>query len=100
LRGDQILGLTFTEKAAGEMKSRVAAASGERGKDVQLSTSTPIAGPFWKSSSPVSAADRFSDHWILLARNLGLLRLDAYRRLAEPGQFLGDFREVFSPMPG
>ncbi len=38
LRGDQILGLTFTEKAAGEMKSRVAAASGERGKDVQLST--------------------------------------------------------------
>jgi DNA helicase-2/ATP-dependent DNA helicase PcrA len=36
------------------------------------------------------------DHWILLRRNLPRLRLDRYRRLAEPGQFLGDFVEFFS----
>jgi DNA helicase-2/ATP-dependent DNA helicase PcrA len=36
------------------------------------------------------------DHWILLRRNLPRLGLDRYRRLAEPGQFLGDFVEFFS----
>src|SRR5579862_7931153 len=38
LAGEQILGLTFTDKAAGEMKWRVSQTAGERGKKVQLST--------------------------------------------------------------
>ena len=36
------------------------------------------------------------DHWILLRRNLALLKLERFRRLAEPGQFLGDFVKFFS----
>jgi DNA helicase-2/ATP-dependent DNA helicase PcrA len=36
------------------------------------------------------------DHWILLRRNLAVLALERYRRLAEPGQFLGDFVKFFS----
>src|SRR5205807_10528855 len=35
-------------------------------------------------------------HWILLRRNLRRLRLEKYRRLADPGQFLNDFVEFFS----
>src|ERR1700682_4784000 len=38
LSGENILGLTFTKKAAGEMKARVVKAVGERGKDVTLAT--------------------------------------------------------------
>src|SRR5205807_6124568 len=38
LSGENILGLTFTKKAAGEMKARVVKATGERGKDVMLAT--------------------------------------------------------------
>src|ERR1700688_1656379 len=38
LSGENILGLTFTKKAAGEMKARVVKATGERGKAVMLAT--------------------------------------------------------------
>src|SRR6267143_5053033 len=38
LSGENILGLTFTKKAAGEMKARVVKATGERGKAVTLAT--------------------------------------------------------------
>src|SRR3981189_2927167 len=38
LLGENILGLTFTKKAAGEMKARVVKAVGDRGKDVVLAT--------------------------------------------------------------
>src|SRR5262249_49499278 len=38
LSGENILGLTYTKKAAGEMKSRVVKAAGERGKDVTMVT--------------------------------------------------------------
>ena len=36
LSGENILGLTFTKKAAGEMKARVVKAVGERGKAVKI----------------------------------------------------------------
>src|ERR1700726_2453863 len=38
LPAESILGLTFTDKAAGEMKHRVVQAVGERGKGVNLGT--------------------------------------------------------------
>src|SRR5947209_19515065 len=38
LSGENILGLTFTKKAAGEMKTRVVKATDERGKAVTLAT--------------------------------------------------------------
>src|SRR5208283_3165430 len=38
LLGQNILALTFTNKAAGEMRSRVAKSTGERGKGVTIET--------------------------------------------------------------
>jgi DNA helicase-2/ATP-dependent DNA helicase PcrA len=96
LSGENILGLTFTNKATGEMKTRVVKAAGDRGKDVTLAT----FHAFCESLIADAAPDRLMldkvDHWILLRRNMARLQLDKYRRLADPGQFLNDFVEFFS----
>lgn len=96
LLGKNILGLTFTKKAAGEMKARVIKAVGERGKDVVLSTFHSFCETLLKEIDPTRVALEQVDHWILLRRNLARLKLDRYRRLAEPGQFLSDFIQFFS----
>src|SRR5947207_11102486 len=96
LSGENILGLTFTKKAAGEMKGRVVKATGERGKAVRLATFHSFCETLLAEADPQRVMlDQF-DHWILLRRNLRRLHLDKYRRLADPGQFLNDFVEFFS----
>src|SRR5437016_1011092 len=96
LSGENILGLTFTKKAAGEMKGRVVKATGERGKAVKLATFHSFCETLLTEADPQRVMlDQF-DHWILLRRNLERLRLEKYRRLADPGQFLNDFVEFFS----
>src|SRR6266571_3500029 len=96
LSGENILGLTFTRKAAGEMKARVVKAVGERAKDVTLATFHSFCEGLLTELAPGRLALDKVDHWILLRRNLPRLRLERFRRLAEPGQFLGDFIEFFS----
>lgn len=96
LCGENILGLTFTNKAAGEMKARVVRATGERGKDVTLATFHAFCEGLLKEATPERLMIDKVDHWILLRRNLERLKLDRYRRLADPGQFLNDFVEFFS----
>jgi ATP-dependent DNA helicase UvrD/PcrA len=96
LLGENILGLTFTNKAAGEMKTRVVKAVGERGKDVVLATFHSFCETILKEVDPNRLALESVDHWILLRRNLARLKLEKYRRLAEPGQFLNDFIQFFS----
>ena len=96
LSGENILGLTFTDKAAGEMKVRVVRTVGERGRDVTLKTFHAFCESLLKNTDPQSRMLDKVDHWILLRRNLSRLQLDRYRRLAEPGQFLNDFVEFFS----
>jgi DNA helicase II / ATP-dependent DNA helicase PcrA len=96
LLGENILGLTFTNKAAGELKSRVVKAVGERGKDVVLATFHSFCETILKEVDPNRLALESVDHWILLRRNLARLKLEKYRRLAEPGQFLSDFIAFFS----
>lgn len=96
LLGENILGLTFTKKAAGEMKSRVVKAVGERGKDVVLATFHSFCETLLKEEDPNRLPLEDVDHWILLRRNLARLKLEKYRRLAEPGQFLSDFVRFFS----
>src|SRR6266852_6103159 len=96
LSGENILALTFTKKAAGEMKARVMKATGERGRDVTLATFHSFCETLLKEVEPNRAALEQVDHWILLRRNMGRLRLEKYRRLAEPGQFLSDFIAFFS----
>jgi DNA helicase-2/ATP-dependent DNA helicase PcrA len=96
LAGENILGLTFTKKAAGEMKARVVKATGERGKDVMLATFHSFCETLLAEADPKRLMLDEFDHWILLRRNLRRLRLEKYRRLADPGQFLNDFVEFFS----
>src|ERR1700686_4981868 len=103
LTGKEILGLTFTDKAAAEMKHRVVAAARDRGEPgaeraeaVTLSTFHSFCNTLLQDVDPdLKPIDKI-DHWILLRRNLPLLQLEHYRRLAEPGQFLSDFVEFFS----
>ncbi len=103
LTGKEILGLTFTDKAAAEMKHRVVAAARDRGESekeraegVKLSTFHSFCNSLLQEIDPdLKPIDKI-DHWILLRRNLPLLQLEHYRRLAEPGQFLGDFVDFFS----
>src|SRR5450755_4903733 len=96
LSGENILGLTFTKKAAGEMKARVVKAVGDRGKKVTLTTFHSFCEALLVEIDPRRVILNQCDHWILLRRNLARLRLDKYRRIADPGQFLNDFVEFFS----
>src|SRR5262244_2188868 len=52
LLGENILGLTFTNKAAGEMKARVVKATGERGKKVTLATFHAFCESLLKEQTP------------------------------------------------
>jgi DNA helicase-2/ATP-dependent DNA helicase PcrA len=96
LGGENILGLTYTKKAAGEMKSRVVKTCGERGKNVTMATFHAFCETLLKEIDPKVTVLEDVDHWILLRRNMKRLKLEKYRRLAEPGQFLGDFLRFFS----
>src|SRR5277367_3510418 len=96
LLGENILALTFTKKAMHEMKGRVVKATGERGKDVMVATFHSFCEGLLKEVDPNRMALEEVDHWILLRRNLARLKLEKFRRLAEPGQFLSDFTSFFS----
>jgi DNA helicase-2/ATP-dependent DNA helicase PcrA len=96
LGGENILGLTYTKKAAGEMKSRVVKTCGERGRNVTMATFHAFCETLLKEIDPKFTVLEDVDHWILLRRNMARLKLEKYRRLAEPGQFLGDFLKFFS----
>src|ERR1700740_2715618 len=52
LLGENILGLTFTKKAAGEMKTRVVKAVGERGKDVVIANFHSFCEKILKEVNP------------------------------------------------
>jgi DNA helicase II / ATP-dependent DNA helicase PcrA len=96
LCGEGILALTYTIKAAAEMKARVVKSVGERGKDVTIKTFHGFCEGLLKDVDADHVMLDQVDHWILLRRNLRRLKLDRYRRLAEPGQFLSDFIDFFS----
>jgi DNA helicase-2/ATP-dependent DNA helicase PcrA len=96
LLGENILALTFTNKTAGEMRSRVAKHTGERGKGVTIETFHSFCQGLLKEIAPDRQVLERVDHWILLRRNMRRLQLDKYRKLAEPGQFLGNFLDFFS----
>jgi DNA helicase II / ATP-dependent DNA helicase PcrA len=97
LAGENILGLTFTNKAAGQMKSRVVKAAGERAEGVWLSTFHSFClEKILRAANPdIQPLDEI-DHRILLRRNIAELGLVLFRRLAEPAEFLKDFQTFFS----
>ena len=97
LSGESILGLTFTDKSAGEMKSRLKAALGERADGVWLGTFHAFCMELvLREVNPNLQVLDDVDYWILLRRNIAALELNHFRRLAEPGQFLRDFIQFFA----
>ena len=97
LAGENILGLTFTDKAAGQMKSRVVRAIGERAEGIWLSTFHSFClDKILRVANPDLKILEDIDHWILLRRHMAELDLKHFRRLAEPGEFLNDFLKFFS----
>ncbi|MGA9882307.1 MAG: ATP-dependent DNA helicase [Candidatus Acidiferrales bacterium] len=97
LAGENILGLTFTDKAAGEMKHRVVKAVGERAEGVWLSTFHKFClEKILREAAADAQALEDIDHWILLRRHIGELGLEHFKRLQEPGEFLSDFVKFFS----
>jgi DNA helicase-2/ATP-dependent DNA helicase PcrA len=97
LAGENILGLTFTDKAAGQMKSRVVKAIGQRAEGVWLSTfhSFCIEQVLRSVNPEIQPLDDI-DHKILLRRHIGELDLKHFRRLQDPGEFISDFVTFFS----
>ncbi len=97
LASENILGLTFTDKAAGQMKYRVVKAIGERAEGVWLSTfhSFCIEQVLRSVNPEIQPLDEI-DHKILLRRHIGELDLKHFRRLQDPGEFISDFVTFFS----
>src|ERR1700722_16972128 len=65
LPGESIVGLTFTEKAAAEMKGRVARTAGERGRAVFLGTFHAFCNALLLERNPKLQTLENVDHWIL-----------------------------------
>src|SRR5882724_9533950 len=76
LLGENILGLTFTNKAAGEMMRRVKKACGERAEGITLSTFHSFCETILKGGAPGRVPLEKVDHWILLRRNMRRLQLE------------------------
>jgi DNA helicase II / ATP-dependent DNA helicase PcrA len=97
LSGENILGLTFTDKAAAEMESRVKKFAGARAEGVWLSTFHKFClDKVLAEANPGVQGINDVEHWILLRKNIRELALKHYTRLAEPGEFLSDFAKFFS----
>jgi len=96
LSGENILALTFTDKAAGQMRSRLRSALGDRAEGVTLNTFHSFCLGLLTEIDPATRILDTVDHWIFLRRNLPRLQLKQYLRLANPGKFLTDFVNFFS----
>lgn len=96
LEPPNILAVTFTEKAAAEMKERVARALGE-------APALPHISTFHSFCYEVLRKRHFDrrlldkvDVWIFLRRRMEQLGLEIFRKLVEPGAFLHDLNDFFS----
>src|SRR3989454_8382296 len=91
-----ILALTFTDKAATEMKERVRRALGDAAELPHVSTFHSFCYEVLRKRHFERQLLDKVDVWIFLRRRMEKLRLEFYRKLAEPGAFLHDLNEFFS----
>jgi DNA helicase II / ATP-dependent DNA helicase PcrA len=92
----EILGLTFTEKAAEEMKRRVAEALPDFTAFPTICTFHAFCYQMLRKRHLDRRLLDKIDVWIFLRRRMAELGLKYYQKLAEPGAFLHDLNEFFS----
>ncbi|MHB8652774.1 MAG: ATP-dependent helicase [Terriglobia bacterium] len=93
---ENILALTYTRKAAEEMKARVSAALGETPGLPHISTFHSLCEEILQENNAGHSLLNEIDVWIFLRRRMDQLRLEFYQKLAEPGAFLHDLNDFFS----
>ena len=102
LEPQNILALTFTEKAAGEMKSRVHQALPQLANFPLISTFHAFAYQLVcnQGADHERARERMlldkEDVWVFLRERMEQLQLEFFQKLAEPGAFLHALNDFFS----
>jgi DNA helicase II / ATP-dependent DNA helicase PcrA len=96
LAPDNILALTFTDKAAEEMKRRLKEALPDLPSLPTLCTFHAFCYQTLRKRSIERRLLDKIDVWVFLRRRMAELCLEHYQKLAEPGAFLHDLNEFFA----
>ena len=96
IQPDNILALTFTEKAAREMKRRVREAMPDIEALPQISTFHAFCYEVLRKRHFERTLLDKVDVWIFLRQRMEDLKLQFYQKLAEPGAFLHSLNDFFS----
>ncbi len=96
LKPENVLALTFTDKAAGEMQERVRKALGDPAELPHISTFHALCHQVLRRRHFERRLLNKIDLWIFLRQRMEHLGLKFYQKLAEPGAFLHDLNDFFS----